>query len=414
MRKLFTGKNVTFTKAAFCCAFFALFSIFIQAQGNFIGKIDRPLRYHPENRDFVIENGKEFFNRPLYGGNTAFRVDGGDKPEFLLYLPGRGGNLKFGIKTANGGKWLNDADKIVSRYRAGSLVYEIHDSLIGKGVLHLTVLATNETEGLIIRAELQNTTDKIELIWTYGGANGERGRRNGDIGTEAVPISEFFQLKPEICKDNKFSIVSNTFTLESKIANIVGVMPKDAKLSIGDANKWNNLNDLLSANPNNEFPVIVGRLEIKSNNQTYFYWQKFAPNTAIKDIYKIEDLPNVFDKTEKYFRSISEKVVADTPDPFINAAVSALNIAADGVWDEEQSAFMHGAVAWRNKLLGWRGPYAGDALGWHDRMRRHLEYWATRQNVSPISKEPFKQDATVNFARNEPELHSNGDISNSH
>jgi hypothetical protein len=66
-------------------------SISVWAKGNFAGKTARPLRYHPEGTDFVIENGSEFFNRPLYGINTAFRVDAGDRPEFSLYMPGRGG-----------------------------------------------------------------------------------------------------------------------------------------------------------------------------------------------------------------------------------------------------------------------------------------------------------------------------------
>src|SRR4051812_40521895 len=65
---------------------------------NLTSNIERPLRYRPDGADFVIENGEEFFNRPLYGGNTAFRVDGGDRPEFVLYLPGRGGNFRLGIR----------------------------------------------------------------------------------------------------------------------------------------------------------------------------------------------------------------------------------------------------------------------------------------------------------------------------
>jgi hypothetical protein len=64
--------------------------------------IDRPLRYTPIGTDFVITNGAEFFNRPLYAGHSSFRVDGGDKPEFSLYLPGRGGNLRIGLKTRSG------------------------------------------------------------------------------------------------------------------------------------------------------------------------------------------------------------------------------------------------------------------------------------------------------------------------
>lgn len=62
-------------------------------KGNYEGQTDRPLRYRPDGTDFVITNGTEFFNRPLYCLNSAFRVDGGDKPEFSIYLPGRGGNL---------------------------------------------------------------------------------------------------------------------------------------------------------------------------------------------------------------------------------------------------------------------------------------------------------------------------------
>ena len=94
--------------------------------------IDRPLRYAPQGTDFVITNGAEFFNRPLYGGSSPFRVDGGDKPEFSLYLPGRGGNLRLGIRTASGAKWFNRASQVTTRYRPGSLIHEIRDPLIGK------------------------------------------------------------------------------------------------------------------------------------------------------------------------------------------------------------------------------------------------------------------------------------------
>src|SRR3984885_14401701 len=91
---------------------------------------ERPLRYRPEGKDFVIVNGTEFFNRPLYGSNTPFRVDAGDRPEFTLYLPGRGGNLGLGIKQGATAKWLKDTAHIVTRYRAAEMVYEIRDPLL--------------------------------------------------------------------------------------------------------------------------------------------------------------------------------------------------------------------------------------------------------------------------------------------
>ena len=60
-------------------------------------RLVRPLRYRPEEQDIVITNGQNRFNRPLYGTNSAFFVYAGDKPEFLLSLPGKGGTLWLGI-----------------------------------------------------------------------------------------------------------------------------------------------------------------------------------------------------------------------------------------------------------------------------------------------------------------------------
>src|SRR5260221_4787127 len=107
------------------------------------------LRYQPDGSDFVITNGPEFFNRPLYGGNSAFRVDAGDKPEFSLYLPGRGGNLRFAIKTRAGAKWLHEFETISARYRPGSMVYEMRDRLLEGETLQLTVLPPTKTKRMV-------------------------------------------------------------------------------------------------------------------------------------------------------------------------------------------------------------------------------------------------------------------------
>jgi hypothetical protein len=392
--------------------------------------------------DFVIENGVEFFNRPLYGTNTAFRVDAGDRPEFSLYLPGRGGNLRLAIKTDAGQKWLFDAEHILTHYRPGSMLYEIRDPMLGGGTLNLALLAMSDTEGLVLRVELSGARRPVELIWAFGGVSGERGRRDGDIGTESVPISKYFQLKPESCRDNTFAIDGNKFTLRSKPATVLGLAPRGTQLAIADATKWPVLADLMSSvGRANETPVIVGRSALPSKQPIYLGLQRIADsapsqeeldtykevrkerpeqtrpplNANLLAAYKVDDLPRIFDDAERRRRSIAEQVVADTPDPFINAAIAALTVAADGVWDEPAGTFMHGAVAWRSRLLGWRGPYSGDALGWHDRARRHLAYWAGRQNTAPISLALLPSpDSSSNFARNEPAVHTNGDLSNSH
>eukprot|EP01032_Pedospumella_encystans_P037600 gene37600-42590_t len=94
--------------------------------------------------------------------------------------------------------------------------------------------------------------------------------------------------------------------------------------------------------------------------------------------------------------------------------MGALGVAADALWDEADQAIMHGAIAWRTKLLGWRGPYALDALGWHNRARQNLDAWTPRQNTQPIPATLPPADSATHLARNEAGLHSNGDLSNSH
>ena len=410
---------------------------------NLAGNIERPLRYRPDGADFVIENGAEFFNRPLYGGNTAFRVDGGDKPEFVLYLPGRGGNLRLGVRSANRAKWLHAADRVVMRYRPGSLHYEIRDPLLGPGaVLRLTALAYDQTEGLIVRAEAEGVAAGVELIWAYGGSNGQRGSRDGDIGTERVPISEWFQLQPEFCRDNVFELGPAGFTLQSRAATIVGIMPAGAQLTLGDAAQWNDPAALLETTVGRkpDRPVVVGRVALANGRALVLSLQRLtataavaeeletykavtseragvdrrAPKFVLPPAYAAAELPQRLAEAESHFARLRTRVAVDTPDPYINAAAGALNVAADAVWDEPEGAIMHGAIAWRTKLLGWRGPSALDALGWHDRARQNITYWIGRQNLDAIPDKIPPASEKDNLARNEAGLHGNGDLSNSH
>lgn len=374
--------------------------------------VARPLRYWPINGDFVITNGTEFFNRPLYCDNSAFRVDCGDKPEFSIYAPGRGGNFRPGIATSSGIKWLNNVDKIVTRYHGGSMVYEIHDSLLGSGSLTLTALPLSNAKGVIIRAELDGSPTQVKLVWAFGGANGMRGKRGGDIGCESEPVFQFFQLHPAECKGNEFSITSNSFALRSKVAMIAGTFPWGSSIQIADAVNWNSAADLFaSTNAQAQSPVAAGQMDLPDQQPVYFALKETEEDSQAL---RADDLPQLFSVAEEHRHKIAGQVTVETPDAFINAAVPALNIAADAIWDMQQQSFMHGAVAWRMRLAGWRGPYAGDALGWHDRTAAHFTGFAREQNTRPVPDEIPPADEDSNLARNETALHSNGDMTKAH
>lgn len=390
--------------------------------------ISRPLRYTPDKGDFVIVNGAEFFNRSLYGpSGTDFRVDAGDRPEFSMYLPGRGGNLRLAMITPGGAKWLHQAAHIEARYRAGSMRYEIRDPLLGEGTLRLIALSPKSDEGLLVRLE---SDVAVELLAAYGGASGVAGGRAGDIGTESVPVSQFFQLDPAACRDSTIESGDASFVLRSTAkalaakprgpmagriregaGTISALLPGGSTVQVTDAKLWNTLPRLLEIpTPNPELPLAVARIKLQANQPAFLSLQHVSPDHPQ---WTQADLPALFEKEETLRGELAGRVSIQTPDPFLNAAMPALNVAADAVWDEKLSQFLHGGVAWRLPYLGWRPAYAGDLLGWHERTRRHFDSYAARQNTSPIPPQIPAPGASDRLSRNSSALNSNGDLTRS-
>jgi len=393
------------------------------------GNTARSSRYAPDGGDFVIRNGKEYFNRPLYGPNNAFRLDAGDLPEFSLYLPGHGGNLRLGISVPAGSKWLFQAAEITARYRPGRMVYEIRDPFLGEGSLSIEVFTASEGSGVQLRVQANNAPAALSLLWSFGGVSGRKGKRGGDIGCESEPVSSLFQLRPEECAQNSYrlhpgsSAADNgtescaSATLQSPAAHLQLLFPGTSVLQIADASAWDadwsTLSRSVSAVVSR--PVLIGSVAMTATTPVYI---------AIHRVDKAEELPQ-FASLSAAFTARSEQISAiaatlqvDTPDPHINAAAGALSIAADAIWDSGAKCVMHGAVAWRVPLAGWRGPYVLSSLGQHARMRQHLRHWIGRQNTTPVSSAESPAigpcDSGSHLTRKENMLHSRGDLSHNH
>lgn len=359
-----------------------------------------------------------------------------------MYLPGRGGNIRFALNVGGNTKWIHDADTIESKYSPGSLIYHIEDPLLGTGSLDLEAICSYQTEGFLIRCFPKNVPENSQLICVFGGVNGERGKRDGDIGTEAIPISEWFQLKPEFCRNNQIVLQSeiSQCSIQDPKGQIIATFSDKSELMIVPAAVWEESDLLLDTQTGSiEFPLAVAITELQNGQAVYFGWQK-RPNSktdqaeladylAVRDtsnetraynenssfnLWTSDSLENQFQEENTIRISRSEQIKIQTPDPFLNTAVKALCIGADATWDDPQQVVMHGAIAWRSKLLGWRGPYAMDALGWHDRARAHLSYWAQQQDTSSIPEKFPGADEKRNLARMEAALHSNGALSHSH
>lgn len=353
---------------------------------------ERELRYKPDEQDFVIINGKNKFNRALYGTHTGFRVETGDVPEFALYMPRMGGNLSFRLNLKNKSIALNNSAHIECRYRPGSRIYHITDPLLGKGSLRITALAMADAEGLILKIETGKIPSGLNLSWIFGGCADKRFSREGDLGVDAP---DCFDLKPEYCIGNEFSTNKNKFQVifgAKKDKKLSGIFPEKSTLTVTQ-----------------DIPVLNGKLNIKPQN--IYYVAIYVPddNTIRTD----NNLNNCFAQAEEARQKLTSQLIIDTPDPYFNTLGGALAVAADGIWSGE--TWLHGAVGWRMPLSGWRAAYTGDALGWHDRARKHFDAYAASQvtHVTPVRPHPT-QDPAANLARAEKSwgtpMYSNGYI----
>ena len=349
----------------------------------------RTIHYRPEGEDFVCTNGKLRFNRALYGTNTAFRVEAGDLPEFALYLPGMGGNFRLGIINGSQSKWLIHAQHIKTIYRPGSMLYEISDPLLGIDTLYITVLALAEGEGMVIQTRYKGPAAKAELFWVYGGATGKKFSRDGDIGAD--PESSFY-LKEEYCKGNTFSIHDNTFKLYFGSKYLTGIIPGVSSIKLVDAARQNSPMDMYESD-SSATPAIAGKMKITSGTAYFMVHSQSAPGT--------EDPAHCFILAEKARATLASRIKLNTPDAYLNTLGGALGIAADAIW--EDPSYLHGAVAWRMRLNAWRGPYAADPLGWHDRAESHFSSYALSQVTTPASG-PVVADTALHLARQQEKL----------
>ena len=71
----------------------------------------RKTHYRPDGISSVCTDGHSKFNRALYGAHSGFRMECSDMPEFGIYLPRMGGNLRLTLP----------AGKCTARYTPGRM-----------------------------------------------------------------------------------------------------------------------------------------------------------------------------------------------------------------------------------------------------------------------------------------------------
>lgn len=423
--------------------FFCLISCVQNDRGS---SENRELRYLPQGSDFVFRaDSARKFNRALYGNNQAFRLETGDVPEFGFYSSAMLGNLRFALIKGEQKRWLHEAETIEYRYRPGLSIYSIQDPILGQGNLEIHALARYDNEGSLFRFEFGRPDPELQLIAVYGGAGGKRFSRDGDMGADP---HDAFELKTAYCRYNRYHIRASAFQLWcganldisglteaalndpiNKLRTFYGIFPEEAKLQLGNAEKPNDLEHLLKAEPQQDQPLLLARMPLNkkqvffmtlgvgllpeaSGNEQTSPTEKLSvhdPSSSTQPGQK--ELEIAYNQALESAASIAGRLKISSPDPYINAMGGALAMAADAIW--ESPSYLHGSIGWRSRLAGWRGAYTGDVLGWHDRAREHFRAYGASQMTLPPDKGVI-MDTALNLARSAKvagsEMYSSGYI----
>jgi len=363
---------------------------------------ERELRYQPDGDEFVIMNGDKRFTRAIYGTNTAFRFETSDFPEFGLYMPKFGGTVYMALSTPTGVVWISDLESIESRFKSGQRSYIVKDKKhLGDGSLKIDAVALSDADGLVVRYQANHISENIKMCWIYGGASNQYFNRDGELGF----ATDDFIFKPEDCEGNIYKINNNQFTVhygysgngfsEEQIptdgVRISGTFPIGTRIKQANGNHINSLVQLINSEKTS-CPVIIAEYDVSLSP---FYFELHNPET--KPEFTTADLEKAFNDGIAFRTHIASRMRIHTPDPYINTLGGIFSGAEDGAW--EDPAYLHGAVAWRYPLPGWRAAYLADLLGIHDRARIHFNGYLNSQVTNVPVTLPHMQDKELNLAR---------------
>ncbi len=372
------------------------------------------LRYEAAGRAIVGRNGPYFNNRPLYCRlNTDGAVLTGDRPLVrLIAKPYLHGALALAVQRGAAARWLHDFTTIEMAYRCGRMTWRCTDDTIAGLALTLDVVPLQDPAGFAARVEITGAAPGDRLIWAYGGARAEEGdprlnwdpvmRGNPDIIRGGDPRRPLLAqgVVPDFCSGNVAWVGSplagassaqaapasglpTGFTLAAvpEATHVaIGRATQTDELHIGSARAWTDPAALL-ASAADAAPMVVGAMSLAPGTDTWSLAVEVAAAEPAAQRRAQLDPLRAHAEAVAYL-SATERAVATTPDPRLDAAVAAVNHAVDASCERDPYIFRHGCMAFSCRFVGWRVICGATALGWHKRVLGNAVYTIGLQKTS--------------------------------
>lgn len=362
--------------------FLAILPAFQPCRAASVGRVDlssllTPI-YTVDGNAFVRRNGDRYFNRPLYCNHINAVVLAGDKPLIRL---GAGhtvsGTMMFALLRGGKGKWFADASDIESRYECGRMDWTIRDRSWGDTSFHLETLPTATGPGMAVRIQIDSAQANDQLLIACGGLTQTHNSvlAHFDVTTEGRQELMHRGFSPEDCSGNTAPTSTDGWTLSgSHNSQSIGQCDAPGRWFVADASAWRNPTDLIQASTNQ--PLACGLIPL-DRSEIFLTLSPTPLPQSPQEIFQL-GLHRV--------NSIENQVVVNTPDPWLNAAVSASCSVIDGLY--RNGMYTHAGMRWSVPLIGWRVIYAGTAYGWHQNVLDEAKRCIARQITQSDKTEP--------------------------
>jgi hypothetical protein len=348
-------------------------------------------RYAVEDGAITITNGEYFNNRPLYCAHIPAAALGGDRPLIrLITKDDVAGVFVVGVLRGEGGRWLHACDRIRMQYRCGHITWRVEDkSLLGMRLTFEMVPFEGEP-GFAAKLTVNGAVAGDRLVWAFGGAH-ELQNAMWAMDPVLMPqeegwreqLSEVLRMgfEADRCRGNVVEAEGATVTVAAgpgKPATRVRCSAA-CRGKRGDALRQGRIEEFVASDAGIA-PLGFGVAELETNGASV-YWAAGSGSAAERT----GDPARAFADALAAVQHLGKRVVVETPEPRLDAAVNAALHGVDAI--HYPPVYHHGGMAWNVRLPGWRTMYGGTAFGWHERVREQGKfYMATQVKESPLSQ----------------------------
>jgi hypothetical protein len=308
------------------------------------------LVYCPEGDAITLRGGSEWRNRPLYCDSRQTVIWVGEMPA----VDGPMGEFRAAFRRGGLELPLHEFGERFARYRPGRMEWELSDPRLPGLAARMSATTLAAGSGFALRLAVEGALPGDEVLatlrspWTLDGS---------DPASACAQGAGFaFRRGPR-----------------------TGEGPKRAERSAGrvvpEPAAW----EAVPATAGDR-GGLRARLRLTAGRPFFIAWASDEEDAGVirpMDDRDVAEPPDLFLGALARAESLGKQVEANTPDPWLDAAVGASAAAVRGLFVEP--CFVHGGSLWRIRQPGWRMMGGATAYGWHDLVQRAVSYWGSRQ-----------------------------------